>query len=431
MMVLNRMEDLPAMMTLTKLLSTIPFERTTTSASGFLKIHCLRLMELTQRTSVVMKVSEGHFNRIDPIINVFRTFGNLNEAVVTAKIAIVPSDSFADSVFYQAQNSKSEMVIIPWRSSNIGNIPGFGIPSDEFIKHVLETVQSHVAIVIDTNLVPDDDNPREPSLSRSISVTSLRNRMIGQRATSYTGEIEPIRDGAVRLQEGHQVFLPYFGGKDDRAALIFVLQLLRGSDVKATVVRIRGVEPSDGKDSVTVPEPALTVETTQAVNAPTTPKKSSFSPLTSAMQKLIHRQTHGQASASTPVSSNNETVSDEEDEIQFTHLIDSVPSHLKPNLTVEHVITSVPAQYIVNRAKKETGTSSTNYHLVILGRGVKYPRTTKMSSLLRYDLQNLLRAGETPEMLGKSALGDAGEAMLLGGVNGTILVVQSPQVDEE
>ena len=74
-------------------------------------------MELTQRTSAVMKVSERHFDRLDPLINVFRTFGKLNEVLVTAKLAIVPDDSFADSVQLEALKMKAEMVIVPWASN--------------------------------------------------------------------------------------------------------------------------------------------------------------------------------------------------------------------------------------------------------------------------------------------------------------------------
>src|SRR5947207_9030774 len=111
------------MMTITKLLAAAPRQLPLppTSAkdpsSNVLKIHCLRLMELTQRTSAVMKVSERYFDRLDPVINVFRTFGKLNEVLVTAKMAIVPDDSFADSVHYQATKSKADMVIVPWSSN--------------------------------------------------------------------------------------------------------------------------------------------------------------------------------------------------------------------------------------------------------------------------------------------------------------------------
>ena len=268
MVVLNRMEDLPTMMTVTKLLASAPRQLPSPPVSSessnlnILKVHCLRLMELTQRTSAVMKVSERHFDRLDPVINVFRTFGQLNDVVVTAKMAIVPDSSFADTVHTQARDSKSEMVIVPWASHFVQFT---GAPStilqDEFIKNVLEKVESHVSVMIDANLHIDDDSPSEPSLSRSISTTSLRHRF----TKSSTSEIEaaPI----LHLQEGYHVFLPYFGGKDDRIALLTVLQLIRCPDVKATIVKIRSI---DDIDEEPIASPAAVHTTSSKDKAPVT-----------------------------------------------------------------------------------------------------------------------------------------------------------------
>ena len=45
------------------------------------------------------------------------------------------------------------------------------------------------------------------------------------------------------------IFLPFFGGPDDRLALSFVVQLCMHGAVSATVVRIRQLD-SDGKESL-------------------------------------------------------------------------------------------------------------------------------------------------------------------------------------
>src|SRR5262245_3852973 len=171
MVVLNQTEDLPAMMTITKLLATGPRQSrpppsSRESSGNVLKVHCLRLMELTQRTSAVMKVSERHFDRLDPIINVFRTFGILNDVLVTAKTAIVPDNSFAETVHHQSRSSKVEMVIVPW-SNQLVQFTGTAssIPQDEFIKQVLDEVETNCSVMIDTSLYLDDELSPEPSLS--------------------------------------------------------------------------------------------------------------------------------------------------------------------------------------------------------------------------------------------------------------------------
>jgi hypothetical protein len=413
------------MMTVTKLLASAPRQLSASPVSpessnpNLLKVHCLRLMELTQRTSAVMKVSERHFDRLDPVINVFRTFGRLNDVVVTAKMAIVPNSSFADSVHTQARDSKSEMVIVPWASHFVQFT---GAPStilqDEFIKNVLEKVESHVSVMIDANLHIDDESPSEPSLSRSISTTSLRNPFT--KGSNSEIEAAPI----LHLQEGYHVFLPYFGGKDDRIALLTVLQLIRCPDVRATIVKIRSIDDID-EEPIASPAAAHTnpskdeVRATEAID--TTSTSSPFAAaVSSAMSKVVHFPRSLDApGASAPVFPDPEH---NEDESQVDAILGALPVDRKSRLTVESVTTSTPLQYAVKRAKKNIDSNSSNYHLIVVGRGIKFPRRANQEAILHKDLRDSV---QNNDIMGKSCLGDAGEAMLLGRVSGGLLVVQS------
>ena len=429
MVVLNRMEDLPTMMTLTKLLATAPRqlpsppESSKDQSSNVLKIHCLRLVELTQRASAVMRVSERHFDRLDPVINVFRTFGKLNEVLVTAKMAIVPDYSFADSVHYQAMKSKAEMVIVPW-SGDLAQASGTSTAAlqDEFIKQVLDKVESHVSVMIDTSLHLDDESPLEPSLSRSISVTSLRNRAT-RTTTSSEIEATPV----IQLQEGYQVFFPYFGGKDDRVALMMVIQLLRCTDVKATVVMIRCGDAS----GIAVPAATHADPSKEPVpeNKQINTGKSPFASTVSSVIAKVRFPDVLHGPPSSPVTADPPDVEEIED-VRITTLLDSVPAEIRSQLNVETVTTATPLQYAVKRAKREIDSSASNYHLIIVGRGIKFPRTTTLSDILRKDLKDSVRGAQI-EMVGKSCLGDAGEAMLLGHVTGGLLVVQSSKIEDE
>ena len=438
MVVLSRMEDLPTMMTITKLLAATPHQQLLSpsasvgdTASNLLKVHCLRLMELTQRTSAVMKVSERHFDRLDPVINVFRTFGKLNEVVVTAQMAIVPSDSFPDSVKYQCLNAKAEMVIVPWTSELVPFVgTAATIPQDEFVKQVLEKMESHVSVMIDTSLHLDEEgNSSEPSLSRSISMTSLRNR---HPRTASVSEIES--SPVVQIQEGYHVFLPYFGGKDDRVALMMVIQLLRCAEVKATLVRIRygdesgvsSVVPAHTVHGDSKPTGHDGVEPTDAYEFPA----PIVSPVSTAIAKAKVRFTHvaeAPVSTSVTVESNGHSA---EDDAQVTSLLKSIPSDAKHQLQIENFLSSTPLQYAVKRAKREFELTAMNYHLVIVGRGTKFPRSAKLNAALHRELKSSVKVGHE-DMVGKSCLGDVGEAMLLGHVRGGLLVMQSANDADE
>lgn len=424
MVVLNRIEDIPSMMIVTKLLASAPRQLSPQpppspdDVSNVLQIHCLRLMELTQRTSAVMKVSERHFDKLDPVINVFRTFGKLNEVIVTAKMAIVPDDSFADSVYYQTLNSHPEMVIVPW---SVNAVPAVGTPSaiphDQFIKSILDKVECHVAVVIDTQLVLEDEYPLEPSLSRSISMTSLRNKVTAPQISE--DEVSPSQ----QLHEGYHVFLPYFGGRDDRIALNLVAQLLHCPDVKVTVVRI-AIEKSCEPSSVAMPAAAHTATSendspnTQVLNTPKSPL-SIVSTISEKMSKVVHLS--GQhAPSNAPQSSNEEPI---DDDGHFKFLLASIPADIKSRLNIENITTSTPLEYAVQRAKHEINSKATLCHLVVVGRGLKHSRAANVAAILRKNVKDVAK-GPINEAVGKSCLGDVGEAMLLGHVTGEILVVQ-------
>ena len=288
-------------------------------------------------------------------------------------------------------------------------------------------MESHVSVMIDTSLHIDDESPSEPSLSRSISMTSLRNRAT-KTTTSSEIEASPI----IQLQDGYQIFLPYFGGKDDRVALMMVIQLLRCSDVKATVVRIR-YDDGSGKSSIAAPIAAHTDPTKQHTSVTEiidSGKASSpiASVMSSAMAKMVRFPEILHAPGSTPAPTDNDVETIEDDAYVIT-LLDSIPSEIKSQLNVENVTTSTPLQYAIKRAKKEIDSSTTNYHLIIVGRGIKFPRTANLTAGIRKDLKDLLKGGQS-EMVGKSCLGDAGEGMMLGRVTGGLLVVQSAKDDE-
>lgn len=64
-----------------------------------LQVHGVRLVELTDRGSSVMKVSAAdEYTTRDPLVNTFRTFGQLNNIAVSASLAVVPERSYAETI---------------------------------------------------------------------------------------------------------------------------------------------------------------------------------------------------------------------------------------------------------------------------------------------------------------------------------------------
>ncbi|KAL7621914.1 hypothetical protein AAE478_007414 [Parahypoxylon ruwenzoriense] len=217
-----------------------------------LEVHALRIVELTERTSSVMKVTEGDdYSRRDPVVNAFRTFSQLHDVAVSGSVVVAPEDSYAQTVVAQASNQESDFVLIPW--SEVGSntedqsIPFkvssedrfSGKPHLDFIQAALANSVCNTGIFIANGFGgAAPTNKSRPGLPRTISSVSMRS----QKETALL----PIAD------KSHQIFFPYLGGIDDRVALRFVLQLAKSPFVTATIIHLNW--PDDDDEIVPVSE---------------------------------------------------------------------------------------------------------------------------------------------------------------------------------
>jgi len=246
-LLLDKIEALPAAMTLSQLLHS---PNALSSASGLssidekaveagfkpalagppspaITIEALRLIELTNRTSAVLRSQEADsliYN--DPVVSVYRTFGQLNHFNVSANLEVVNFDAFPEAIAKHVTDTNSQMVIIPWprgatsvleeetQSQRVGTRNPFdgifhkttsedqtsSVVYSEFIRNVFAKSPSDIALFVDRGV---------------FSASSPVNKQ--------------------------HLFLPFFGGPDDRLALNFLVQLCEQSWVAATVVRLNKV----------------------------------------------------------------------------------------------------------------------------------------------------------------------------------------------
>jgi len=232
--VLDKLEQLPAIMTITQLLSNssshyIPtLSESSSDEKGSIRdvssfrpvsVDALRLIELTERTSAVMISAEADYVlQTDPIVSVFRTFGALNRVPVRASISVVNYDEFSNSVARHVDESSSQMLLVPWKASandGTANSAGFN-PFDNLFKRTIAT--EYTTEVVNSHYI------RKVFAGTRTDVCLIIDR--GLSASGNPGS--------------HHIFLPFFGGPDDRLALSLVVQLCAGdSGVTATVVRIK------------------------------------------------------------------------------------------------------------------------------------------------------------------------------------------------
>lgn len=201
-----------------------------------LQVHGLRMLELTERLSSVMKDSEiEEVATTDPVVNSFYSFGQLNNLAVSGEVEIVPEGSYAQTVAQLAAQQASDMVFLPWSES--GSLSETGSttvehtthhrhdngPHSQFISTFLKQAPCHTAVFVNNGFGTLVKGER-PGLRRNKSRVSLRS--------NHGHSSAPVAD------RGHHIFFPFFGGMDDRTAMRFVLRLARNANVTATILSV-------------------------------------------------------------------------------------------------------------------------------------------------------------------------------------------------
>ncbi|KAG1774485.1 Sodium/hydrogen exchanger family-domain-containing protein [Suillus placidus] len=188
-------------------------------------VDALRLIELSDRTSDVMKSSAvDTLIHTDPLLSVFRTFGELNDIPVSLSLSIVPYDDMPGTVADHAKRYGSQLLLLPWLSpsSNFGNtnedLSGLHGPKVE--PNPFETFFG---------------GSKHTGKSAAVIHSQFVRRVFAESKTDVALFIDPAGTGT---GSARHIFCPFFGGPDDRLALEFVVQLCANPRISATVVRM-------------------------------------------------------------------------------------------------------------------------------------------------------------------------------------------------
>jgi hypothetical protein len=199
-----------------QLATSVADTTSTLHSANAVSIDVIRLIELTERASAVQQAVESDTTRRnDPLSNAYSTFAALNGFEVEPKIALLSAPAFGDAVAEYAEEKGSEMIIVPWAAAASSSY------EDGPALNPLETLFAGQSY---------ERSPQYASFVRSIFQTAacdvglfLDQGVVGKPSA---------------LPGGRQhIFLAFFGGPDDRAALEFVVQLCRHPGVSATIQR--------------------------------------------------------------------------------------------------------------------------------------------------------------------------------------------------
>jgi len=333
-----------------------------------LEVHGVRMIELTDRDSSVMSVSDvEEFHWKDPIINTFRNFGRLYNLSVSGEVAIALESSFAEIITSKAASENSDLLVLPWSESGSMNEQQSynGNPTTprrledtsyvSFVAAALKSSTCNTAVFVNRGFGGSAVARRPPTLSRQASKISLSN----ERGPASS----PIMD------KSHHIYMPYFGGADGRVALRLVLQLAENPDVTATIVFFDKLDGSNVQD---IKEHGSPMETARSTSSTSETKPT-------AIAKI-----------------------EDSDETFFAMIQRSLPTEQASRVIMEHVSSHSPLEEAISRAATEVAQNPKNAgDLIVVG---------------RRDLSN---------ESGKACLGLVAQKFVDGGLRASILVMQA------
>lgn len=388
-------------------------DRTSIISKRPLAVHGMRLVELTQRTSTVMQVSEvNELQERDPVVNVFRSLARFLNVAVSTGLTITPDNSFAEVLITSATAQSSDLLLIPWSETGaISDSPDTQSANLEnrfishqhniFINEVLDGAGCTIGIMVNRGF---GGVALERTLNRAISHISIRSR----KTVDMSAPIVPVADPS------HHIYFPFFGGVDDCVALRLVLQLASKKNVTATIVRI--IYKSDA-----TAEPDLQLSTPAQIRRGDLPTSLSTSNIPI---RLSHDDTTTSSSPSASASTTH-TKNQDPDGDFFQLMADSLSEGLSQRVVFEKFETSQPLHYAIVKAREEVGQSPGNAgDLVIVGRSQR----NYGPSQIREELVSVLDTLGVPSGAGaetRKCLGDVAEAIIVSGIKASVLVLQA------
>ena len=230
-----------------------------------ISIDALRLVELTDRTSAVMKVSESEDTmRADPIINVFQTFAHLNGLPVQSTMSVIPQEEFATAVTRRCRAAGSNFIILPMTLSQTSSNAGAAGQEAAAAAGPSSPLAATLANPLE-NLFGGGwaSTPSEGLKGRYSAQHFNVVRKIIQTAETDVGLLIERKAAQSSQQQGllsrvgaQTILLAFMGGPDDRAALDLVARLCANNrHLSVVVVRMSRISSEEaGEDQLpTVP----------------------------------------------------------------------------------------------------------------------------------------------------------------------------------
>ena len=250
LMVYLRTDGLSSILSLVSLFTGGQSSLPVTSDPAPLRIHGCRLVELTERSSSMMKVSEieEHAGQ-DPIVKAFGTStanSTARDVFVSGQVSVVPEGSFADALATQATRGNTDLILVPWsETGSLAEMPSFFssaksgplLENRDFSTLTSEIFQSArsitaVGIFVDKSLFFERSNETDAPISRQLT----RDATGVSLAEGHDLNAVKFHSAGRRGQKLLRVLHDH--GEDDLYAVRIAFQLAHYENVQLEVVEV-------------------------------------------------------------------------------------------------------------------------------------------------------------------------------------------------
>ncbi|GAA6006088.1 hypothetical protein JCM11491_002028 [Sporobolomyces phaffii] len=446
--VLDKLESLGALFVFTNLLSSSRAKPSTNDAAAAsslpppssISINPLRLIELTERLSGVLLASDAAAEhlRSDPLTLLYRTFANLAGGAGSAikvrdgEFAVTQSDNFADTVKERSARDDSDLIVVPWTLSQDNQ------GQESVVASYLPNPFEHL---FGNNSSSNPSSATQPD--SSLYASFLRDLFAS--ATCDVGlffdrGLASSSDSSSAFDSGStHIFLPFFGGSDDRACLNLAVQLAqRSPSIAVTVLVIQRAPEETEEDRVSLHDSSSSMRKGDSDDTNVSTLKGPALQLTVAGggNGGTHHSSSGGGGELGGSARPGETLyptqhalaSETEDDLVLEQTRAIPATSFRGTLEIVSVSTAFPLKTMTRRASTlavQALTSSSRF-VFLLGRSRRDASSHRVESL------SLLKQAEKDGTLGIAAsqevrkcVGEAASAALISGVGENIWVVQS------
>ncbi|KAG1774484.1 Sodium/hydrogen exchanger family-domain-containing protein [Suillus placidus] len=226
--VLDKFDHMSGMLVATQLV--LPSSLVPTSQGTEIYVNALRLIEMSDCNSDIMKSSAvDALIHTDPVLGVFRTFGELNDIRISLSLSIVPYEDMSKAIFDHAIRHGSELILLQW-------LPLSSIISGDTAEDPCSPHSTRIELNSFETFLGSSTGTSNPAAAIH---SQFVRRILAESNTDVALFIDPGTSlSGTGPGSAHHIFSPFFGGPDDRLALEFVMQLCTNPRISATVVRM-------------------------------------------------------------------------------------------------------------------------------------------------------------------------------------------------